>query len=355
MSIYQIHTDDIRLLPETTFEELKLSERNDLQRLLRKSIDVIAPSCLVIAEEFGEWADSRRRIDLLAIDPDANLVVVELKRVEDGGHMDLQAIRYAAMVSAMTFEKVLDVYARFLTSEGSEVEARESLLNFLGWDSPDEDRFAQDVRIVLASADFSKEITSAVLWLNDHGLDIRCVRLKPYRLNTEVLLDVQQIIPLPEAAEYQVQIREKVRQERVRQDGYRDFTKYDLFIDGSVLPRLSKRQLVYQVIKQLVKSGVTPETIDSSITSTRGPLFKVTEGELKAEEFLEALSSQYEKTGKRFDASRYFFAPGELFWLAGKTYALSNQWGGPAAINFVATLIQKFGGDRLSFGASEHV
>ena len=35
--------------------------------------------------------------NLLCIDREANLVVVELKRTEDGGHMDLQAIRYAAM------------------------------------------------------------------------------------------------------------------------------------------------------------------------------------------------------------------------------------------------------------------
>jgi len=32
-------------------------------------------------------------------------VVIELKRTNDGGHMELQAIRYASMVSAMTFER----------------------------------------------------------------------------------------------------------------------------------------------------------------------------------------------------------------------------------------------------------
>jgi len=46
---------------------------------------------LVIAEEFDGWDKSRRRIDLLGGDKDANLVVYELKRMEDGGHMDLHA------------------------------------------------------------------------------------------------------------------------------------------------------------------------------------------------------------------------------------------------------------------------
>jgi len=31
-------------------------------------------------------------------------VAIELKRTEDGGHMELQSTRYAAMVSTMTFD-----------------------------------------------------------------------------------------------------------------------------------------------------------------------------------------------------------------------------------------------------------
>jgi hypothetical protein len=78
----------------------------------------------------------------------------------------------------------------------------------------DEERFAQDVRIVLASAEFSRELTSAVLWLNEHGLDIRCVRLRPHTDGKRVFVDVQQILPLPEASEYFVNLREKKAEER---------------------------------------------------------------------------------------------------------------------------------------------
>ncbi|WP_228040601.1 hypothetical protein [Nodosilinea sp. LEGE 07088] len=51
-------------------------------------------------------------------------------------------------------------------------------------------------------------MTTAVMWLNERDLDIRCVRLQPYKLGDELLLDIEQIIPLPEAEEYQVRIRE---------------------------------------------------------------------------------------------------------------------------------------------------
>lgn len=115
-----------------------MTERGDLQRLLRTQIDVIAPGTMVLAEEFSEWEDSRRRIDLLCLDRDANLVVVELKRTEDGGHMDLQAVRYAAMVSAMRFEQAVDAHARFRAALGLGGDAKDEILSFLRWLVPDE-------------------------------------------------------------------------------------------------------------------------------------------------------------------------------------------------------------------------
>jgi hypothetical protein len=215
MALYETNSENLTKITQTTFEQVGLRERTDLQRLIKKQIEVISPDTLVIAEEFGEWEESKRRIDLLGLDKDANLVVIELKRTEDGGHMELQAIRYSAMVSRMTFEKVVDIYARYLVREGSSEDAQSEILDFLGWDEPDEDLFAQDVRIVLVSSNFSKELTTAVMWLNERDLDIRCIRIIPYFYNERTLTDVQQVIPLPEAAEYQIQIRQKEQKERI--------------------------------------------------------------------------------------------------------------------------------------------
>tara|TARA_R110002049_G_scaffold79063_4_gene201656 strand:- start:2205 stop:2747 length:543 start_codon:yes stop_codon:yes gene_type:complete len=167
MAIYELKDSGIQRLQKTTFADRGIRERQDIQRLLRSQIDIISENTMVIAEEFGDWDASRRRIDLLCIDKDANLVVIELKRTEDGGHMELQAIRYSAMISTMTFDQVVEAHKSFLASIGSEDDSQQRILDFLEWDEPDEDSFAQDVRIVLASAEFSKELTSAVLWLND--------------------------------------------------------------------------------------------------------------------------------------------------------------------------------------------
>lgn len=214
MPIFEITQDRLLELKPTTFLQLGLSERGDLQRLLREQVGIIAPDVLVVSEEFAGWEDSKRRIDLLGIDRDANLVVIELKRTEDGGHMELQAIRYAAMVSKMTFDKVADALTAHLSAQQAPGDARQVLLDFLRWTTPDEGRFAQSVRIVLASAEFSRELTSAVLWLNEQGLDIRCVRMRPHSDGTRLFIDVQQILPLPEASEYFVNLREKEAEQR---------------------------------------------------------------------------------------------------------------------------------------------
>lgn len=193
-----------------------MRERQDLQALLRDNPSAISSDLLIISEEFSTWQDSSRRVDLLALDRDANLVVIELKRVEEGGHMDLQSIRYAAMLSTMDFESVVTTYDDFLSRQGvcakhnpDAVEAQQLILEFLGVASAEEVAISSTPRIVLMSPSFSKEITTTVLWLNDLGLDIRCLKAKPYELNGNLYLDVEQVIPLPSADTYIVKRRDK--------------------------------------------------------------------------------------------------------------------------------------------------
>jgi len=214
MPIFELNSESISRVKRTSFSQEGIKERNDLQRLLRDQIDLLAEDVMVLAEEFHDWADSNRSIDLLCLDTDARLVVVELKRTSDGGHMELQALRYAAMVSTMIFDQAVKAHEQYLQNRNIESDARTALLDFLGWEEPDEERFGSDVRIVLVSEGFSKEITTAVMWLNERDLNIRCVRLTPYNADGRVLLDIQQIIPLPEAEDFQIKIREKEQKKR---------------------------------------------------------------------------------------------------------------------------------------------
>ena len=292
MSIYEVTPNSLEALQPTDFAREGLRERTDLQRRIRDKIEVLDADLLVISEEFGDWEDSKRRIDLLAIDREANLVVIELKRTESGGHMELQALRYAAMVSTMTFDKALDIYRAHLQEMGRDDDPESSLLEFLEWDEPDEERFALDVRVILASADFSKELTTTVMWLNQRGLDIRCVRLQPYSDGDRVLLDVQQVIPLPETAEFQTQMREKAQREKQTRSSGRDMTRFDVEVLGKKYPDLPKRIAILRVVQALVQSGHAPEELWSLEGIVKGS-FLVVEGKFKEEQdFIEAVSNQ---------------------------------------------------------------
>ena len=87
MALFKVTNDRLEAVRTTSFIEEKLLERKDLQRLLKVDISPIGADLMVIAEEFGDWEESNRRIDLLCLDKQARLVVVEIKRTEDGGHM----------------------------------------------------------------------------------------------------------------------------------------------------------------------------------------------------------------------------------------------------------------------------
>ena len=132
MALYQFNEDSLTPLNTTSFQEEKIWERRDLQRLLKDNIGVISPNTMVIAEEFGDWDQGSRRIDLLAVDKDANLVVVELKRTDDGGHIELQDIRYAAMISNMTWEQAKNVFKKYLLDNELEFDAETKLCEFFG-------------------------------------------------------------------------------------------------------------------------------------------------------------------------------------------------------------------------------
>lgn len=211
MGLYSIEDGSLKPVDPCRFADDDIRERDDLQRMLCESIEIVAPGVMVLAEEYSDWEDSRRRIDLLGLDDDGNLVVIELKRTKSGGHMDLQSIRYAAMVASMTFDRAVAAHERYLAStHGSNSDdAEQAILDFLGWETVEEEQFARDVRIILVSADFSTEITTAVLWLIERGIDIRCVKMDPHKLGDTTIVSVEQVIPLPSAQAYQVRLREK--------------------------------------------------------------------------------------------------------------------------------------------------
>ena len=78
------------------------------------------------------------------------------------------------------------------------------------------------------------------------------MRLRPYGTVDRIQLDVQQVIPLPEAEDYQIRVREKKQAERETRRSNKDLTKFTVIVDGERFENLAKRNAVRQLVKSLV-------------------------------------------------------------------------------------------------------
>ncbi|MCH9664092.1 MAG: hypothetical protein K0U66_10630, partial [Gammaproteobacteria bacterium] len=205
--------------------------------------------------------------------------------------------------------------------DASALGAQERLLGFLGWAEPDEDAFARDVRIILVSADFSKEITTSVMWLNERNLDITCVRLSPHKFNDQMLIGVEQIVPLPEAADYQTKIRLQSKERLESRQSAKDYTRY--LFNGA---EYNKSRLVLAVIQYWVAQN-QPRHFDD--------LVKAFPQNLHPRNLFDPLERAME-TFKRQQIKRHFLAENELLRFANsEVFAVTSQWGKPLMDKFL--------------------
>ena len=327
MALFHLTDDALSPVSKTDFAKEALRERQDIQRLLKQHISALGDDLLVIAEEYGEFEESKRRIDLLAVDKQANLVVIELKRTTDGGHMELQAIRYAAMVANMTWDNAIEAYEKYIKQS---LNAEQELLQFLDWDEPQRDEFGSNVRIILAAGDFSKEITTSVLWLNQMELDITCIRLNLYRLHDDLILNVEQIIPLPETESYQIAVREKQRDIRTSKQGDKDRSTYSLTIKGETYATgFKKADIGYNSVMALNKHNLIDDNAFEFLRADRSCSFDL----LKTAEEMTDKEKQYAKYRYRREAELTFNGTG---------YYIARNWGVGNIDKFIDIMSARF-------------
>jgi len=130
---------------------------------------------------------------------------------------------------------------------------------------------SKNPRIILISPSFSKEITTTVLWLNERGLDIQCLEATPYKIEADIYLDLEQVIPLPEAKEYIVQRREKAQKEASTslQRKQSDKPTKMTWTDDEKNPQevSSWRALMESVIHRALAENLSPQQLPMPIAS----------------------------------------------------------------------------------------
>lgn len=214
-------TNRISKLEAVTFSDLGFTERNHLQEWLANQPDALGEELLIIQKEFDGFDETRERLDLLALDKQGALVIIENKLDDSGRDVVWQSLKYASYCSTLSKSNIAEIYQRYLDRTEAGKDARALICEFLG-----EEDFGEVVlnsgngqRVVMVAAQFRKEVTSTVLWLLGYKIPITCFRATPYRDGEALFLNIEQVIPLPEAEEFMIGMSEKEAEEQSSERG----------------------------------------------------------------------------------------------------------------------------------------
>lgn len=207
-------------LSQKRFSELNLRERDHLQEWLANQPDALGEELLIIQKEFDGFDETRERLDLLALDKDGNLVVIENKLDDSGRDVTWQALKYTAYVSGLTKTQIVDIYQQYLDRYAGGGNAAVRICEFMEVEELEETVLnpGNDQRMIFIAANFRREVTATVLWLLSRGVRAQCFKVTPYSFGDELMVDIQQIIPTPEAADFMIGMSSKENEEKAIQD-----------------------------------------------------------------------------------------------------------------------------------------
>ncbi|MBV6640757.1 MAG: DUF4268 domain-containing protein [Cyclobacteriaceae bacterium] len=214
--MYRINksSNNVERLDERLFKDLKIKERDHLQEWIAKNPDMLGEDLMIIQKEFNGFNDTQERLDLLAIDKQGGLVIIENKLDDTGRNVVWQALKYTSYCSTLTSSQIISIYQSYLDNHAISEDAKENLMEFLDCDEESLLLNTNDQRIIFVANHFRKEVTSTVMWLLNHDIQIQCFRATPYSMGEETFLQIEQIIPLPETKEFMIDAKEKEKEEK---------------------------------------------------------------------------------------------------------------------------------------------
>lgn len=235
--MYQIDktTNSITALSAKGFGALGFSERAHLQEWIAKCPECLGEELLVIAKEFDGFDETKERLDLLALDKQGGLVLIENKLDDSGRNVVWQSLKYASYCSSLSKSQIVEIYQNHLLRNGGG-DAREKIGEFLDKEEDFESLILNPgihQRVIMVAANFRKEVTSTVLWLLQHGIRLQCIRATAFDNGGQLFLNMEQIIPTPEAADFMIGVAEKEKEEQstIQSQVHRQSRRLDFWAD----------------------------------------------------------------------------------------------------------------------------
>ena len=215
MFVLDKENNKIVKISSTTFHDLGFKEREHLQEWIANNPECLGEELLIIQKEFDGFNDTNERLDLLALDKMGTLVIIENKLDDTGKDVTWQTLKYVSYCSTLAKQQIKDIYQAYLDKFVPNEKAEENIVEFFnGKPFAEISLNEDDQRMILVAGKFRKEVTSTIMWMLNHGIKAQCFKVTPYKHEKQVLLDMEQIIPVKEAEDYIIKMADKNREEK---------------------------------------------------------------------------------------------------------------------------------------------
>lgn len=158
-----------------------LVNEQQLEEMVVRAPRILSSEWMLIGRQ--EHTGLGGRIDLLAIAPDASLVLIELKRDRTPREIVAQALDYASWVEQLTAEKIAQIYQRF--SKGGNLD--EAFKQHFGAEL-DEETLNQSHQIILVAAELDNSTERIINYLNARDIPINAIFFQVFQHGDEKLL-----------------------------------------------------------------------------------------------------------------------------------------------------------------------
>jgi len=252
--MYKIEHNNADKVEAVTFSELDMDE-SEIEKLLRCNIKMLCgdeETMLIVGQQF--MIDKKNICDLIAVDKNGSIVLIEIKRDPKDINarnepFEFQAVRYAASFATIkdVNEFVEKVYVSYIEKYPDEFKSDErnrlelgtkKLKDFLKKNSSS-NSFNKKQVIIITASDFDERTLSSVAWLNSNGVDISCIKLMPYKINDDIFINTQRILPLLEYDDFYTKISDKTPRIKKRKpsiEGTQPLRVKEMLQEGIIKP-----------------------------------------------------------------------------------------------------------------------
>lgn len=152
----------------------KLASEQLLEKMILNDPTILSDQWMIIGHQ--ENTLDKGRIDLLAIAPDASLILIELKRDRTPREVVAQALDYASWVDDLTADRLSQIYEKF-SGGGKLGDAFRQRFNT----ELEEESLNQSHQIIIVAAELDPSTERIVDYLSKNGISINVLFFKVFQ------------------------------------------------------------------------------------------------------------------------------------------------------------------------------